>query len=52
MRINYLKTIGFRKFEKEFEPWSIDIIEKGKAQLLGTESDEECQSQTKSQSED
>lgn len=40
------------KFEKEFEPWSIDIIEKGKAQLLGTESDEECQSQTKSQSED
>lgn len=39
------------KFEKEFEPWSIDIIENGKASLLGTE-DEQCQNQTKSSSED
>ena len=30
------------RFEKEFEPYSIDIIENGKAQLLGTEGDEEC----------
>ena len=40
------------RFEKEFEPWSIDIIENGKAQLLGTDGEEECQNQTKSSSED
>ena len=39
------------RFEKEFEPYSIDIIENGKNNLLGKD-EEECQTQTKSSSED